>query len=141
MSEIFRPAAESARSADSRPAPGPETSTVTLFRPCSIALAAASPAATCAANGVDLRDPLKPRAPADDQLITFPETSVMVIMVLLNVAAMCTTPAAMFFLTRFLPFFGVTGDAVMGSMPPRFGAVGAWASSALGASGFLAGFS
>ena len=50
-----------------------------------MALAAASPAATCAANGVDLRLPLKPRAPAEDQEITFPETSVMVMMVLLNV--------------------------------------------------------
>src|SRR5512140_1631952 len=125
MSEILSPAAESARRADSRPAPGPVTSTVTLFRPCSIALAAASPAATWAANGVDLREPLKPRAPADDQLITFPETSVIVIMVLLNVAAMWTTPAAMFFFTRFLPFFGRTGEAVMGSIPPRFGALGA----------------
>ena len=77
---IFSPAAASARSADSRPAPGPFTITVTFFRPCSMALAAASPAATCAANGVDLRLPLKPRAPADDQEITFPETSVMVMM-------------------------------------------------------------
>src|SRR5512141_716886 len=135
MSEILSPAAERARSADSRPAPGPDTWTVTLFSPCSMALAAASPAATCAANGVDLREPLNPRAPADDQLITFPETSVIVIIVLLNVAAMCTTPAAMFFLTRFLPFLGVTGEAVTGSMPPRFGALGAGASSAaLGAS-------
>ena len=40
-----------ARSADSRPAPGPFTITETFLRPCSIALAAASPAATCAAKG------------------------------------------------------------------------------------------
>jgi hypothetical protein len=32
-----------------------------------------------------LREPLKPRAPAVDHEITFPETSVMVIMVLLKV--------------------------------------------------------
>ncbi len=38
-------------------------------------------------------------------------------------------PVATFFLTRFFPFFGVTGDAVTGSMPPRFGAAGADASS------------
>ena len=87
MSEILSPAAESARRADSRPAPGPDTWTVTLFRPCSIALAAASPAATWAAKGVDLREPLNPRAPAEDQLMTLPETSVMVIIVLLKVAA------------------------------------------------------
>src|SRR5438445_13254986 len=85
MSVTFRPAAASARSADSRPAPGPFTITDTFFRPCSIAFAAASPAATCAANGVDLIEPLKPRSPAEDQEITFPETSVMVMMVLLNV--------------------------------------------------------
>src|SRR5918912_921320 len=125
MSEILRPAAEIARSADSRPAPGPDTWTVTDFSPCSIAFAAASPAATCAANGVDLREPLKPRAPADDQLITFPETSAIVIIVLLKDAFMWTPPAAMFFFTRFFPFFGVTGEAVMGSMPPRFRAPGA----------------
>src|SRR6266446_3147545 len=85
MSETLRPAAAIARSADSRPAPGPLTSTVTFLRPCSIALAAASPAATWAAKGVDLRLPLKPRAPADDQEITFPDTSEMVMMVLLKV--------------------------------------------------------
>src|SRR5512140_1755600 len=106
INEILSPAAERARSADSRPAPGPDTSTVTFLRPCSIAFAAASPAATCAANGVDLREPLNPRAPADDQLSTFPETSVIVIMVLLNVAAMWTTPVDTFFFTRFFPFFG-----------------------------------
>src|SRR5688572_32736935 len=100
---IFRPAEASARSADSRPAPGPLTNTVTFLRPCSIALAAASPAATWAANGVDLRLPLKPRAPAEDQEITFPDTSVIVMMVLLNVDWMCTTPLRMLFLP-FLPF-------------------------------------
>src|SRR5574342_157083 len=114
-----------AGSADSRPAPGPFTSTLTVLSPCSMALAAASPAATCAAKGVDLRDPLKPRAPADDQAITLPEASVMVIMVLLKVAATCTTPVATFFFTRFFPFLGVTGDAVTGSRPPRVGAEGA----------------
>src|SRR6516225_3964855 len=133
MSEIFSPAADRARRADSRPAPGPETCTVTLLRPCSIALAAASPAATWAANGVDLREPLKPRAPAEDHEITFPETSVIVIWVLLKLAAMWTIPAAMFFFTRFFPFFGVTGEAVTGSMPPRLGMAGAVGSSALGA--------
>jgi hypothetical protein len=58
---------------------------------------------------------------------------------------MCTTPAAMFFFTRFFPFFGVTGDAVIGSIPPRFGMLGPAPSSALGAgaaaAGFFSGFS
>src|SRR6476646_11611540 len=107
MTEILIPADAIARRADSRPAPGPFTRTVTFFRPCSMALAAASPAATCAANGVDLRLPLKPRAPADDQEITFPDTSVMVMMVLLNVDWMWTTPLRMFFFPlRALTFLG-----------------------------------
>jgi hypothetical protein len=40
--------------------PGPFTNTSTFFTPCSCALRAALSAASCAANGVDLRDPLKP---------------------------------------------------------------------------------
>src|SRR5574341_1928580 len=107
MSVILSPAEASARRADSRPAPGPLTITLTVLRPCSMALAAASPAATWAAKGVDLRDPLKPLAPADDQAMTLPAVSVMVIMVLLKVAATWTTTVAMFFFTRFFPFLGV----------------------------------
>src|SRR6185503_9069591 len=72
----FRPggacAAGSARSADSRPEPGPATSTSSVRMPCSIAFLAASSAATCAANGVDLREPLKPLLPDDDQAIALP---------------------------------------------------------------------
>ncbi len=47
-----------------------------------------SSAASCAANGVDLREPLKPHVPADDHATTFPLTSVIETMVLLNVAEM-----------------------------------------------------
>src|SRR5438128_5006390 len=104
ISVTLRPAAAMARSADSRPAPGPLTRTLTFFKPCSIALAAASPAATWAANGVDLREPLKPRAPADDHDNTFPETSVMVMMVLLNVLWMKTIPVWTFFFVFFFAF-------------------------------------
>jgi hypothetical protein len=50
-----------------------------------MALRAASSAASCAANGVLLRDPLKPRDPALDQATVFPFTSVIVTTVLLNV--------------------------------------------------------
>jgi hypothetical protein len=56
----------------------------------------ASSAAICAAYGVDLREPLKPIVPADDQEIVLPCASVMVIMVLLNDAFTCATPEAMF---------------------------------------------
>src|SRR3954462_11336192 len=124
MSETLRPAAAMARRADSRPAPGPFTITETFFRPCSIAFAAASPAATCAAKGVDLRDPLNPRAPADDQESTFPLTSVIVMMVLLNVLWMKTIPVWMFFLLFFLPFLPLVsvGAAVA---PPVAGEGGA----------------
>src|SRR5688500_11881543 len=126
MEPIFRPAALSARSADSRPAPGPLTITTTFFRPCSMALAAASPAATWAANGVDLRLPRKPRAPAEDQEITFPDTSVIVMMVLLNVDWMWTTPLRMLFLP-FLPFLRAAAAAVS----PVAGAAAAGAAGAL----------
>src|SRR5438270_9028491 len=122
MSETLRPAAAMARSADSRPAPGPFTITETFFRPCSIALAAASPAATWAANGVDLRDPLNPRAPADDQESTFPETSVMVMMVLLNVLWMKTMPVCTFLRVFFLPLRSAAAGAA--AAPPAAGAVG-----------------
>src|SRR5579863_2966410 len=97
---MVKPAACSERSADSRPEPGPATSTSSVRMPCSCAFLAASSAATCAAYGVDLREPLKPIVPADDQAIALPCTSVMVIMVLLNDAFTCATPEAMFFRSR-----------------------------------------
>src|SRR5215207_2223826 len=65
-----------------------------------MALRAASSAATCAAYGVDLREPLKPMVPADDQAIELPCTSVIVIMVLLKLAFTCATPEAMFLRSR-----------------------------------------
>src|ERR1700742_5165066 len=92
----LNPAACSARSADSRPEPGPRTSTSRGFMPCSCAFLAASSAATWAAYGVALRGPLKPMTPDDDQEIVFPCTSVMVTIVLLNDAFTCATPLVMF---------------------------------------------
>src|SRR5688500_19364252 len=65
-------------------------------------LAAAS-AVTWAANGVDLRDPLKPAPPADSQAITFPSRSVSVTIVLLNEVLMCAWPNGTFFLTLRRP--------------------------------------
>jgi len=43
-----------------------------------------------------LRDPLKPILPAEDQLMVLPWTSVMVIIVLLNVALTCAIPVVTF---------------------------------------------
>src|SRR5204863_7761427 len=103
MSVILKPVEASARSADSRPEPGPFTYTDSDRMPCSIALCAASSAASCAAKGVDLREPLKPFTPDDDQATTLPETSVIVTIVLLNEAVMWAIPLWMFFLT-FLTF-------------------------------------
>src|SRR5262249_11441215 len=79
---MVKPAACNARSADSRPDPGPATSTSRVRMPCSWALRATSSPATWAAYGVDLRDPLKPMVPADDQAIALPWASVIVIIVL-----------------------------------------------------------
>ena len=80
------------RMAVSRPEPGPLTTTSTLRTPCSIARRAHCSAAICAANGVDLREPLKPTLPADAQARTLPSWSVMVTIVLLNELLMCATP-------------------------------------------------
>src|SRR3954452_3607545 len=69
---IWKPTDCSARRADSRPAPGPLTSISNVRTPCSIAFLPASSAAICAAYGVDLREPLKPWVPDDDQAIALP---------------------------------------------------------------------
>src|SRR5258708_12905586 len=88
-----RPAAWSARTADSRPPPGPLTCTTTARIPTSEHLRAHASAAVCAAYGVPLREPLKPTEPALDHAITVPCWSVIVTIVLLNVAWMCATPS------------------------------------------------
>src|ERR671926_1835683 len=80
----------------SRPEPGPLTNTSTLRMPCSMARRAAASAASCAANGVDLREPLKPTWPAEAQEITAPVGSVIETIVLLNVLLMCACPCATF---------------------------------------------
>ena len=63
-------------------------------------LRAQASAVTCAANGVDLREPLNPAEPADSHAITLPSLSVRATIVLLNDVLMCAWPIAMFFLTR-----------------------------------------
>src|SRR5271168_2752131 len=96
---MCKPEDASARTADSRPAPGPFTRTSTDFIPYwSRATPAAVAAACCAAYGVPLREPLKPTEPAEDQLTARPSGSVSVTIVLLNVAWMHTTPCGT---TRF----------------------------------------
>src|SRR5438046_10754151 len=84
MVVILKPTALSARTADSRPGPGPLILTSMFFTPHSCAARPACSAATCAANGVDLREPLKPAAPEVAQASAFPWRSVIVMMVLLK---------------------------------------------------------
>src|SRR3954463_3412856 len=57
---------------------------------------AAASAVTWAANGVDLREPLKPTAPALFHTITAPSLSVSATSVLLNDVLMWAWPIAMF---------------------------------------------
>src|SRR5215469_4534416 len=97
--------------ADSRPAPGPLTRTSTSLRPYFAAFSAAVSAARWAAKGVLLRLPLKPTVPAEAKHSVSPLVSVIVTMVLLNVALMCATPRlTLRRVFRFLLF--ATGDAL-----------------------------
>src|SRR3989338_2692130 len=92
MEVTFTPVFERIRTADSRPAPGPETITFTERIPCSIARRTASSAASCAAKGVPLRDPLNPRSPDDAHESVLPTGSVTVTIVLLKDERIYTTP-------------------------------------------------
>ena len=74
--------------------------------PTAFAALPALSAACVAANGVPLRDPLKPMPPALDQATTLPSVSVIVTVVLLNDAWMCARPWwTMRFSPRFLNVF------------------------------------
>ena len=57
--------------------------------------------ATCAANGVDLRDPRNPQPPAVAQDSALPWRSVIVMIVLLKEALMCAIASTTCFLTFF----------------------------------------
>src|SRR6185503_7435374 len=93
---------------------------------CSMALRPAFSAAIWAANGVDLREPLKPCWPDDDQAMVLPCASVMVTIMFLRslrrgrapVAAAPVAAAAglamirflrVYFVTFFLPAIGLAG--------------------------------
>jgi hypothetical protein len=99
------PAVDKARTADSRPDPGPATRTSTVRKPASLALFAAVRDACCAANGVPFREPRNPKDPELDHANTFPKGSVNVTIVLLNDAWMCTVPNGTFFFSFFLKLF------------------------------------
>src|SRR5215475_15145552 len=105
MLVTLMPSAFSERTADSRPGPGPLIRTSTVLTPHSCAATPACSAATCAANGVDLREPRKPQPPAVAQESVLPWRSVMVMIVLLKDACTCAI-ASSTFLRVFLVFFG-----------------------------------
>src|SRR5438309_11031967 len=98
----------------SRPEPGPLTKTSTFWRPCSIPLRAAASAVTCAAKGVDLREPLKPAPPADSHAITLPSRSVSDTIVLLKDVLMWAWPTATCFFGLRRPRAGRLGAGISG---------------------------
>src|SRR5690606_11278856 len=104
MLRTLKPALFNARTADSRPGPGPLTMTSRFLTPYSCAAVPAFSAATCAANGVLLREPRKPEPPEVAHDSVLPCRSVIVMIVLLNDAWMCATPSSTCFLTFFRVF-------------------------------------
>src|SRR6266480_7594897 len=107
MLVILRPSAFNARTADSRPGPGPLMRTSRFLTPHSCAALPAASAATCAANGVDLREPLKPAPPDVAHDRALPCRSVIVMIVLLNDAWMCAMPSETFFFIFLRSLFAV----------------------------------
>jgi hypothetical protein len=98
---MLRPADFKALTDVSLPFPRPLITTSIFSIPSSIAFPAAFLAALCAAKGVFFLAPLKPDVPEDAQHKVFPKTSVIVIIVLLNVLFIFAIPT----LTIFFCFF------------------------------------
>src|SRR5258707_9704497 len=120
MEMILRPSAFNARTADSRPGPGPLMRTSRFFTPCSCAALPALSAATCAAKGVDLREPLKPAPPEVAHDRALPWRSVIVMIVLLKEACTWAMPSETVFLT-FLRARAAAGALAIDCVPSRFG--------------------
>src|SRR5688500_2347072 len=126
MVPTSRPMAPRERIAVSRPEPGPLTKTSIFFMPCSIARRPAASAAIWAANGVDLREPLKPTVPAEAQEITAPVGSVIVTIVLLNVLLMWASPWATFFFSLRRTFLAPAALRLLGGMWFLLRVAGQW---------------
>src|SRR5580765_695839 len=116
MLVTLRPQALRARTADSRPGPGPPTRTSTFLTPCSCAAMPAFSAATCAANGVLLREPRKPQPPEVAHDSVLPCRSVIVMIVLLKDACTCAI-ASSTFLRTFLGFLAPPAAAAAAPVP------------------------
>src|SRR5580658_4625518 len=81
---------------------------------------AAFDAACCAANGVPLREPRNPSEPELFQLSVLPTGSVIVTMVLLNVACTYAMPNGTFLRSRFLNFLFLPALPAAGLPAPDF---------------------
>ena len=110
MDVTFRPAARNARTAASRPPPGPFTRTSMLLNPSAMASSAAFLADSVAANGVLFREPLNPKVPELHHEMAFPNLSVKVTMVLLKVALTKPIPSGSTFVFFFFFVFGLAKD-------------------------------
>ena len=104
IDKIFKPVDFKARTDVSRPFPRPLITTSIFSIPKSKAFNPAFLAALCAANGVFLRAPLKPELPDEAQQTVFPNMSLIVTIVLLNVVFMFATPTATDFFCFFFAF-------------------------------------
>ena len=107
---IFKPVARKERIAASRPPPGPLTLTSIVLNPNAMASSAAFFAHSVAAKGVLLRDPLKPSAPELHHEMAFPNLSVRVTIVLLNVALINPIPSGSTFVFFFFAILGLAKD-------------------------------
>ena len=115
MDTTLSPADASACTADSRPLPGPCTSTCTRRTPRLYASRPQFSAATVAANGVDFFDPLKPALPAVLHTMVLPFVSVIVTSRLLKVAEMCAMASDSTTFFERLPALGAAGVGVVGA--------------------------
>src|ERR1700722_19477104 len=88
-------------------------------------------AAICAANGVPLRDPLKPTEPALDHATTRPSGSVIVTIVLLKVACTWATPSGTARRVRRLRRGAAGAAPAAGADPVAAAAAGALAAGAV----------
>src|SRR4029078_12522954 len=88
--------------------------------PCSIARLAAPSADSAAAYGVLLREPLEPATPAEPQLMTAPLRSVIVMIVLLKVAWICTCPWGTFLRSPRRCLVAFLRAAMPSSVPHHF---------------------
>src|SRR3989344_5843528 len=87
IERIWMPLPEKARRTDSRPAPTPRIITDASFSPIIMLFSPRNSPTLAAAYGVDFLAPEKPSAPALEDTMAFPLSSVIIAFVLLKVAS------------------------------------------------------